>query len=264
MFYQPVILDQRSGETLQKDEIEEIGQPTRWLSTKVINAAMELIRQKFPEIGGLFNCQWGALLQFDMARSQKWIQILFNERDHFVVAAKGFGSHMVKLYDSNWDGINEPEQHLIYCIAKIEKTSDKNLIIGLMSCEKQKQCGSCGLYAIAFATALAHSLNPSELRFDVSKLRSHLMECFQNGEITPFPTKEIRARSNWRPKKTISTLTYCICRMPDFGDRMRIPEMYRVMAQCNSCKNYYHQQCEGIPQTAIDSRKTPWICSLCM
>ena len=22
------------------------------------------------------------------------------------------------------------------------------------------------------------------------------------------------------------------------------------MAQCNSCKNYYHQQCEGIPQTA--------------
>ncbi|KZR97695.1 Uncharacterized protein APZ42_007286 [Daphnia magna] len=36
------------------------------------------------------------------------------------------------------------------------------------------------------------------------------------------------------------------------------------MAQCNSCKNYYHQQCEGIPQAAIDSKKTPWICSLCM
>jgi hypothetical protein len=57
MFDQPVILDQRSGKTLQQDEIEEIGHPNWWLATKIINAAMKLIRQKFSEIGGLFNCQ---------------------------------------------------------------------------------------------------------------------------------------------------------------------------------------------------------------
>ncbi|KZR96071.1 Uncharacterized protein APZ42_009802, partial [Daphnia magna] len=171
-FEQPVILNQRNGEKLQQDEIEEIGQPNRWLSTKIINAAMELIRQKFPEIGGLFNCQWGAMLEFNTANSQKWIQILFNNRDHFVVAAKSFGSSLyVLLYDSNWNG-NEPDQHFIFCIAKIEKSFDKNLFVGLMDCEKQRECGSCGLYTIAFATAIAHSFNPSELRFDVSKLRS--------------------------------------------------------------------------------------------
>ncbi|KZS06407.1 Uncharacterized protein APZ42_030150 [Daphnia magna] len=93
---------------------------------------MELIRQKFPEIGGLFNCQWGAMLEFNTANSKKWIQILFNNRDHFVVAAKGFGSSLdVLLYDSNWNG-NEPDQHFIFCIAKIEKSFDKNLFVGLM------------------------------------------------------------------------------------------------------------------------------------
>jgi hypothetical protein len=57
LFQQPVIVDQRSGETLEADEIQKIGQPNRWLSTKIINAATELIRKKFPEVGGLFNCQ---------------------------------------------------------------------------------------------------------------------------------------------------------------------------------------------------------------
>jgi hypothetical protein len=45
MFDQPVILDQRSGKTLQQDEIEEIGHLNWWLATKIINAAMELIRR---------------------------------------------------------------------------------------------------------------------------------------------------------------------------------------------------------------------------
>ncbi len=68
LFQQTVIIDQRNGETLEVDEIQEIGQPNRWLSTKIMNPTTELIRRKFPEIGGLFNCQWGSMLQFDPAK----------------------------------------------------------------------------------------------------------------------------------------------------------------------------------------------------
>lgn len=89
-----------------------------------------------------------------------------NNMDHFVVECKGFGLDLVLVFYSNWDG-GKPYQHVIYCIAKIENTNDKILNIGLMHCEKQKENGSCGLYAIAFATAVVHSLNPSELRFKV-------------------------------------------------------------------------------------------------
>jgi hypothetical protein len=182
LFQQPVIVDQRSGETLEADEIQKIGQPNRWLSTKIINAATELIRKKFPEVGGLFNCQWGSMLQFNPAKSNKWVQIIHNNRDHYVAACKGFGSDHVLVFDSNWNG-GEPDQHLIYCIAKIENTKEKILNIGLMDCEKQKEYGSCGLYAIAFATALVHSMNPSELRFDVSKFRPHLI-CRRNNSFS--------------------------------------------------------------------------------
>lgn len=135
-------MDQRNGETLEADEIQEIGQPNRWLSTKIMNATMELIRRKFPEISGLFNCQWGSYMQLNPAKSKKWIQIMHNNRDHFVVACKGFGSDLVLLFNSNWNG-SEPDQHVIYCIAKIENTDDKILNIGLMDCEKQKENGSC-------------------------------------------------------------------------------------------------------------------------
>ena len=167
---------------MEADEIQKIGQPNRWLSTKIINAATELIRKKFPEVGGLFNCQWGSMLQFNPAKSNKWVQIIHNNRDHYVAACKGFGSDHVLVFDSNWNG-GEPDQHLIYCIAKIENTKEKILNIGLMDCEKQKEYGSCGLYAIAFATALVHSMNPSELRFDVSKFRPHLI-CRRNNSFS--------------------------------------------------------------------------------
>ena len=256
-----MIVDQRSGETLEADEIQEIGQPNRWLSTKIINADTELIRKKFPEVGGLFNCQWGSMLQFNPAKSNKWVQIIHNNRDHYVAACKGFGSDHVLVFDSNWNG-GEPDQHLIYCIAKIENTKEK-ILNSLMDCEKQKEYGSCGLYAIAFATALVHSLNPSELRFDVSKFRPHLINCISAGEIIPFPTIGLRVRSNWRPKKKIPIPIYCVCRMPDFGDPRSLPERYRVMTQCNMCKKYYHPECENIPQLVIYSKKIPWFSSVC-
>lgn len=135
LFDQPVIIDQRNGELLDRDEVEEIGRPNWWLPKKVVNAAMELIRKEFPSIGDLFNCQWGKTIEYNQANSSKWIQIVHNARDHYVVATKGYTSNnLVLLYDSNWNGINDPDQHVVYCVAKIEKTTEKILNIGLMDC----------------------------------------------------------------------------------------------------------------------------------
>lgn len=41
-----MVVDQRNGEILEHDEIDEIGRPNRWLSTKIINAATELHSKK--------------------------------------------------------------------------------------------------------------------------------------------------------------------------------------------------------------------------
>ena len=50
-----------------------------------------------------------------------------------------------------------------------------------------KQAGTtdCGVFAIATATSLLHGMNPSE--YTQSLIRSHLIQCFETLDLTPFP-----------------------------------------------------------------------------
>ena len=52
-----------------------------------------------------------------------------------------------------------------------------------------KQCGAsdCGLFSLAFATTLSQGLDPCEYIFDQSKLRQHLMTCFETKDIVQLP-----------------------------------------------------------------------------
>ena len=49
----------------------------------------------------------------------------------------------------------------------------------------QMQSGQadCGLFAIAFATALSNGLHPGAYFFDQTLMRSHLLDCFEKGKI---------------------------------------------------------------------------------
>jgi hypothetical protein len=168
-----------------------------WLSTKTINASMELLRQHSPSLGALYNCQWGQTLEYEAANSSQCIQILHNGTNHWLLACKGFDSEdsdLVLVYDSSISG-DSPGQHVIYCIAQITQTEKKYLKLGQMDCEQQRDSSSCGLYAIAFATAFVFGMNPAELRFDLPKMRPHLMDYLRSSSIRPFPTVGTRVRS---------------------------------------------------------------------
>lgn len=56
----------------------------------------------------------------------------------------------------------------------------------------QSGSSDCGLFVIAFATALIYECQPGLFLFDQDKMRQHLISCFENGQITPFPMKTIR------------------------------------------------------------------------
>jgi len=47
----------------------------------------------------------------------------------------------------------------------------------------------CGLFAIAFATALAYGEQPGHCLLDHNKMREHLLKPLQEGEMTPLPLK---------------------------------------------------------------------------
>ena len=66
-----------------------------------------------------------------------------------------------------------------------------------MNVDGQLNLTDCGVYAIAYATHLAHGLDPTSSLWHHNKMRSHLLSCIEDGKITCFPCddRSIRSRS---------------------------------------------------------------------
>ena len=111
---------------------------------------------------------------------------------------------------------------------------------------------TCGLFAIATATALAHGIQPGACSFKQNEMRRHLYKCLEKGTLTPFPLfKERRAGSKVKYMDTIPI--YCTCRMPENAQ----------MVQCSRCAEWFHVDCVNPPQSAIDDSKVDWYCNFC-
>ena len=59
-----------------------------------------------------------------------------------------------------------------------------------MKFQKQKGSSDCGVFTIAAITAAAFGQEPITSKFIQGKMRPHLLTCFQNKKMTPFPTVE--------------------------------------------------------------------------
>ena len=97
----------------------------------------------------------------------------------------------------------------------------------------QMQDGSsdCGLFTIAFATALASGIQPVRCFFNQGAMRSHLTKCLHEQNMTEFPIKKTR-HTELKVKNITSLHVHCMCRMPE------IPGS--TMIQCSTCKMWYH------------------------
>ena len=109
-------------------------------------------------------------------------------------------------------------------------------------CDVQKQQGGkdCGLFALAFAVTLCDRQNPSEMSFIQYQIREHLTSCFENNSITPFPTRSRKKCPGPFTKRKIPV--YCCCRQPDDWSKM---------VECSSCMEWYHEDCEVVPNGSV-------------
>ena len=251
--------DPQRDEFLDEGEIELID-GTTWLDSVHIDAALTLLRHRFTDINGLFNVEWGATLSFAKA-GNKWIQIIHNGQDHWLCAAQGFYSDDVTVYDSLTAGRSQfsMETHAINCIGCLGCSQNNNdLTILNMCCDRQDNVNDCGVYAIAFATALAYGKNPSGLRFDGLKLRSHLMSCFRRKQISLFPTLNA-TRERCEPPFVLTLPLFCHCRRSD----AKLNGDWDLIQCVGSCGGRYHRMCDRIPQTVFD-KEDRWICPRCV
>ena len=69
----------------------------------------------------------------------------------------------------------------------------------------------CGVYAIAFATALCNNLDPTSLKFNRRAIRDHHWQALQCGHLSTFPFEKRRPQDQ---NKLVRISVYCECRMP--------------------------------------------------
>ena len=152
-----------------------------YLCDCIIDSALSLIQTKKPHFTFQSTCFDYTLLQYNPLKK---IHVHHNGQFHFVTSCSIGGK--VKLFDS----LNlQPSEELIKQI-NILYSPDPTVSSTINQAQlRELQRGSkdCGLFAIAFATELAFGHDPSNFIFDQSKMRQHLIKCFESRSISRFP-----------------------------------------------------------------------------
>ena len=255
------ITDTKIPSCLPKHEARLV-QRNEMLTVDSINLAQSLLREMFPNLKGLQNVARGAVQAFEPV-SGDFIQILHDGNLHWVCTSNvSFGVSKdpaaVAMYDSMNQGYVAKfiKQQLasFLCIQSAEMKV-------VMRSVQQANNVDCGVFAIAFATALAFGEDPSKLRFDVSKMRTHLVECLKTKSMSPFPEMKVGAGDIVLSKRKFFTIElFCSCRMPYEKPKSEAD----LMAQCGGCKEWFHQRCEKIALEIFKASGMSFFCSSCL
>ena len=90
-------------------------------------------------------------------------------------------------------------------------------------------------------------------RYDQSKMRNHLVQCFSKGKLEQFPSEMVCALP---VVNNLKLRLYCKCKMPELPNQ-------EDMAYCPVCHNWYHKGCEDISDTVFKDKRLKFVCSKC-
>ncbi len=154
--------------------------PEEWLDDDIIAAAQHLLKKQYPHVEGLQPP--AELLQSTMQPpSGEFVQILHAGGNHWIVISTvKCAQGSVNVFDSL--NLRTPSSAVIEGLL-----SSKSRKINHVHVQQQQDGNDCGLFAIAFATSLCTSQDPSRVRYHQASLRNHLRECFIDENMTSFP-----------------------------------------------------------------------------
>ena len=220
---------------------------TGWLDDTIIDAAQQLLRNQFGDIG-LLSVLLLRCLSVDIQQGE-FVQVLNKSNNHwFTISTIGCKHGVVRVHDSASYYVTRRNRQEI---AALLCASTKCITLEYMNVHLQGGTSDCGLFALAYATSLCNADDPTKYTYTQHAMRNHLITALESGNLQGFPISRSR-RSNLRPVKTEEIKIYCSCRQPCSGD----------MIKCNSCKEWYHDTCETVPDDAWNICKH-WICSKC-
>ena len=56
-----------------------------------------------------------------------------------------------------------------------------------VSAQQQDNDVDCGIFSLAYATSLLFGENPTNISYDITRMRQHLDRCLAHGKVQPFP-----------------------------------------------------------------------------
>ncbi|XP_065656055.1 uncharacterized protein LOC136081804 isoform X1 [Hydra vulgaris] len=225
----------------------------KMLSDLHINKAQKLLSMQFPKVQRLQDPILGS--KHFRVQSGKFIQILHNGAMHWLTISNFLSTDLnsIDVFDSLYYGLSVSGKMQVGSIIMV-----KDAFLKIQFKDFQKQSGGldCGLFAIAVATDLCYNHDPSIKCYKQELMRDHLLKCFSDNHLTPFPI-ETSERKEKKQSKPINLPLYCICRLPDNKEEK--------MVKCDNCKEWFHVSCLSIPKTIFENsdHSLHWHCNSC-
>ena len=155
------------------------------LSDKHMYAGQKLLKAQYPDMGGL---QDTCLAQTEFQPEQRrGVQIHHTRGNHWVLSSTNDGDE-VNLYDSMYDNITADLYKQLQQIYKVDQ--DNKVVYRLPDIQKQRGSRDCGLFVVAFAIELCEGNDPTDAQFQQRNMRKHLLNCFEEGRLVPFPKEQ--------------------------------------------------------------------------
>ncbi len=151
--------------------------------------------------------------------------------------------------------IEEGRKQVLACMSSLCTTKEDKLLYEIAPCQRMPKTdiGDCGVLAIAFATAIANGVDPSNCQFESREIRKHLMNCFIAKEITLFPSTERRCTSRIQKR---SVDVFCVCRRTNF-----LASKDWELIECSKCFEWFHRMC--VTNFPENPKKVIWLCEIC-
>ena len=220
---------------LRRSDKQTLVSPMAWLSDDIINAAQRLLQKANPNMSGFQDVACGLTMNFDV-ESGEFVQILYTGQGHWNTISNVGKKHAdIQIFDSAYTFASTTIKNQV---ASLLCTSEEFMKLTFVDVQMQSGSSDCGLFSIAFATALAFG-----------------EQCFESGKMSMFPFKKIRRQST-KVKAVMDVPLYCSCRMPE------MPDIGMIM--CSQCRAWFHiDTCVTIPQQAM-KRGERWLCTYCV
>ena len=119
----------------------------------------------------------------------------------------------VQIYNSIYENM---DSDAVTQVCSIVRSKRKSVTLEIVNVQKQAGTTDCGLFSLAFTTALCYGECPSTKLFSQDSMRKHLEHCFQQSSPFPFPAVE-RSRCDSVAYKSVRVNVFCHsqCQLPE-------------------------------------------------